>query len=137
MQPQNKPSKKIILAASLQLIFAVTSIILAYKSLTAPGDPSEFGALKNIATALFGMLAILISLLLILSAVFVFKVKKWAYIMSLVLIPMCMLVLGAGSISALIFEISAGAPLSLTSEIFPVIVLIALIFCFKEFRVKN
>lgn len=137
MQPQINRSKKIFLSAGLQFIFAITSIVLAYQSLNEPPDPSEFGGIKNLATGLFGILAILISFILILSAAFLFKLKRWAYILSLILIPLCMLVLGAGSISALIFEISPGAFLSVTSEIFPVIVLIALLSCFKDFRKKN
>jgi len=137
MQSQNKPSKKILLATGLQFIFAIISIILAYQSLTAPADSSEFGGLKNAATGLFGILSIIISLVLILSAVFLFKLKRWAYILSLIFVPLSMLVLGAGSLGTLIFEISAGAPLSLTSEILPALVLVALLFCVNDFRKKK
>lgn len=129
-----KPKSILQIAVLLQIIFACISIYLAYRFLNLPGEPGEFGAMKNFFSGVNGILAILFSLLLILFSYSLLKAKKWAYICSFIFIILAMLVLGASSISALVFEISDGNSLSVTSEILPALLLILLVLSFKNFK---
>lgn len=131
-----KPKPLTLVAILLQVVFALITIFLAYRHLNSPLDRSEFGGLENLSILITGVLAILFSLLLVWFAYYLFRLKGWGYIVSMILIVLDMLVIGAGSISALIFELSPGAPLSVTSEILPSLVLLLLILSFKDFRKK-
>jgi mannose/fructose/N-acetylgalactosamine-specific phosphotransferase system component IID len=131
---QTKPKSITIVAVVLQAAFAAISLILAYIHLNTPPESGEFSVMKNVSTQLSAMMAMLFSLFLLVFAFFVLRKKRWAYITSIVLIILSMIVLGAGGISALIFELSPGAPLSVTSEILPAVLLLLLILSFKDFR---
>jgi hypothetical protein len=133
---QTKPKLLTVLAVLLQVVFALTSIFLAYRHLNTPPEPGEFSAIKNASVQIGGLLAMLLNVLLLAFAFAVFRRKRWAYITSIILIVLSMLVLGAGTINALIFELSPGSPLSVTSEILPSLVLLLLILSFKDFRKK-
>ncbi|MES2837722.1 MAG: hypothetical protein V4667_09375 [Bacteroidota bacterium] len=68
------------------------------------------------------------------SAVFFYKLKRWAYFLNIVLVILTMPILGFGSITAVVFELSPGASISFTAEVLPAIILLLLVLNFKTFK---
>ena len=132
----NKPSRLILIAALSIIAFALLNIVLAYFSLVAPADSSEFGALRNFSIALVDFMIIFFCLILIFSGLFLLKQKRWAYVLSIIFLVLLMLLLGGSDLKELVFELSPGAALSLNHEILPAVILILLLLSFKSFRKK-
>jgi len=129
-------NKIIIISAALVIGFALHNIILGSIALTYPLDSSEFGALRNFALTLYDFLIIIFSVLTLISGVFLLKVKRWAYITSIIYITLLIFLLAFSDLKEIVFDLSPGAALSLNHEIFPVLVLIILVLSIKQFWEK-
>jgi cell division protein FtsW (lipid II flippase) len=125
------------IAIVLQLIFALVNIYYTVSKLYEPKGIGEFSLIKNAATDFYILVAIFLSGILVLCAYYLFKYRLWAFFTSIVILLLCIPVLALGQMYGLIFELSAGAPLSLTSEILPVIVVLVHAMSYKKFMRKG
>ncbi len=135
-QPIKKPSKITIVNTVLVLGFALLNLILAYKSFGEPMDSSEFGAMRNFALSLALFLIVSLTLISIFSSLFMLKLKRWALFVTFICISLIIPFLAFSDFKEIVFELSPGAPVSLNHEILPAIILILLLFSWKDFRKK-
>lgn len=135
------PSKKrsnLVLISSLSFIaFALLNIILAWISLNAPADSSEFGALRNFALGLYDLVIIIFSLLSVWSAIYLLKLKRWAFVMSVIYLILLMLLLAVSDLKDFGFNLTEGGGISLNAEVLPALILVSLFFSIKEFWKKK
>ncbi len=122
------------IAIALLLLMGCANIVLAYYSLIAPLDKSEFAALHNFAIGIYAILIALFSVIILFSAVFMIKQKRWAYFLSIIFTILTIPVLEVSNLKEIAFNLSLGSNISLNKEILPIIILILLLLCRKDFR---
>lgn len=127
-------NKLITITTVLLVVFALINSVLAYAKISVPNDTSEFAGIKNAAISLYSILVFIFSTIQILCALFFYKIKRWAYFFSVLIVVLTIPVLGFGSITTLVFEFSPGNSISVTAEILPTLILLLLILNFKTFK---
>lgn len=134
--PSQTLPKIVLSAALLVMSYAVLNLVLAYRSLTAPMDSSEFAALRNMSLGIMAFLVVVLSLLAFLAGALMLRSKRWAYIVALLTTVLIIPVLAVSDLNELQFELIAGAPLSVNHELVPVLLLVLLLFCWRKFAKK-
>lgn len=135
-EPVKKPSKITIVNAVLIVAFALLNLGLSYKSLNAPMDTSEFAGIRNFTLSVAAMLIILLSLVSIVSGLFMLKLKRWSLFLSFICIALIIPILAISDLKELVSEFSPGAPVSWNHEILPGVMLVLLLFSWRDFRNK-
>jgi hypothetical protein len=135
--PQSKkPSKITLVNVVLVLSFALLNLTLSYNALQEPLDTSEFGALRNFALTFALLLIVALTLVSVVSALFMLKLKRWALFVTFICIALIIPFLAGSNLKDVVFELSPGAALSLNHEILPSIILVMLLFSWKDFKKK-
>jgi len=130
---KTKSSILLKLTIILLLLFALSNIILSFISLFEPVRSNEFEALHNVAMGIYSLLISIISLTTIITGIFLFKLKRWAYILNLILLIFTIPLLGISNLKEIAFQISPGSEISITKEAVPIFILSLLIFSIRSF----
>ena len=134
----NKISGFLKIITGLLILYTLWTLIISVRELILPVENhSEFDALKNFSQGITLMVICIFSLFLLICSFLLTKLKKWAFIVSilllLLLIPLTDLVLTPD----LMLHISDGNTLAVVKEIIPVILSALLISRFREFWPKK
>ena len=115
------------IAIGLLFLMGIINIVLSYISLTEPvADHSEFAALKNVAMGLYALLIAILSILMIISNIFLLKKKRWAYILNIILVILIFLLLEVSDFKHVLL-----LNISVNKEILPFVTLVMLVLGFK------
>ncbi len=118
------------IAMGLLLIFVITNIILSYISFTGPRGGGEFATLSNFVTSVSALLIIAISI----PTLFLFKQKRWAYILTIILIILLLPILAVSDVEEMAIQLAPGAAISLNKEVLPIAILFFLVLGRKDFK---
>ena len=122
------------IATGLLFALGITNIILVYISLTEPVSSSEFAALHNVAMGLYATIVGVLSALLIIFSIFLLKQKRWAFFLSIIFTAFLIAVLAVSDLKEIGFNLTPGAGISITKEVWPIAILLLLILGRKDFR---
>lgn len=131
---KKKPDIFLKIAVLMLILLAIANTVLSVISLNAPVESSEFAAMHNFAMGLYSLLIIVICLIMLATGFFVYKLKRWAYILNLILLIFLIPLSEISNIKGIEFILSLGSTISLTKEIIPIIILILLILSIKNFK---
>lgn len=131
---QKSTSLTLRLTTVFLLLYALWTFVISIRELTLPADQhGEFNAMHNFFQGVFLLAICLLAIVLLIFCRYVFKLKKWAYILSIlitiIMIPLTDLV----STPDITFNLMAGAPLAVVKEILPAVLILLLIVRFREF----
>ena len=124
-------------ATILLILFSISNIVLSFISLNTPMPSGEFNAMHNVAMGLYCLLILIFSITMAVTGFFILKFKKWAYFLNLILLFFTMLLLEVSDFKELAIQWSLGSKISITKEIFPILILIMLILNFRCFWFKK
>ena len=129
-----KPDLFLKIAVLLLMLLAIANTVLSVIALNAPCESSEFAAMHNVAMGLYDLLIILISLVMFTTGFFLYKIRRWAYILNLILLILLIPLSEISDLKEIKFSLSQSSTISITKEIIPIIILILLILSIKNFK---
>lgn len=130
----NSLSTSTKIAIDLLYIFIATNLLLVLFSLGKPAEGGEFAALHNLAMLVYTVFIGGGSIVLFIASFFLWKQKRWAYILSFVLILLIIPILAFSDLKEIAFKLAPGASISVNKEILPAVILLLLLIGRKDFR---
>lgn len=125
------------IGAALSIIWSLIVLYLTYKELTEPVSRNEFEALNNFARGVSCLLLVGVQLAILIISFFVFGFRKGAWITLMILILLASLILPFSGVQGVVFELQAGAPISVVNEISPALIGLLLILSWPVYFRKK
>ncbi|MBK9192607.1 MAG: hypothetical protein IPM77_14500 [Crocinitomicaceae bacterium] len=134
----NKISVFLKIFVALLALYTLWTLIISIRELFLPVEHhSEFDALKNFSQGITLIVICIFTVLLLICTLLLLKLKKWAFIVSIILLFLLIPLTDLVQTPDLMLHISDGNTLAVLKEIIPVVLVALLLSRFKEFWPKK
>jgi len=131
---QKSTSLTLLFTTVFLLLYTLWTLVISIRELTLPVEHhSEFDAMHTFFQGVILLVICLLAIVLLISCRFIFKLKKWAYILAILITILMIPLTDLVTTPDVIFNLMEGAPLAVVKEIIPSILILLLIFRFREF----
>ncbi|MBI3133146.1 MAG: hypothetical protein HYZ14_00580 [Bacteroidetes bacterium] len=133
-----KASGFLKIVVTVLLLYTLWTLIISIRELLLPVEHhGEFDALKNFSQGIILIVICIFTVLLLVCAFLLLRLKKWAFIVSILLLLLLIPLADLVPTPDLLLPVSDGNTLAAVKEIIPVILVALLISRLREFWPKK